>query len=193
MKNIGEKRVGYKTALFISFKYFFKSVFKSFKSLRIFYGSVASSTAHWNELKCINFSSFQNRNWNSQKSDQYSLSDEVLVLALTEGLATFVKNPIPRSKYNLAISSDFSLSLRMIPAFDLHYLIVLQTTDDFHIQNTDEPSFHIETTDEPSFLGNYFNTTFTSIGKLSPKQNLVNFTCWELWWFSPIWFVVAIL
>ena len=175
MKNIGEKRVGYKTALFISFKYFFKSVFKSFKSLRIFYGSVASSTAHWNELKCINFSSFQNRNWNSQKSDQYSLSDEVLVLALTEGLATFVKNPIPRSKYNLAISSDFSLSLRMIPAFDLHYLIVLQTTD------------------EPSFLGNYFNTTFTSIGKLSPKQNLVNFTCWELWWFSPIWFVVAIL
>ena len=62
---------------------------------------------------------------------------EVLVLALTEGLATFVKNPIPRSKYNLAISSDFSLSLRMIPAFDLHYLIVLQTTD------------------EPSFLGNY--------------------------------------
>ena len=163
---IGRTRNRY-FALFISFKY-----------LKIFNISLGfSSFNSFSTLKdeMYYLSPFQIWNWTSQKSDQYSLSDEVLVLALTEGLATFVKNPIPRSKYNLAISSDFSLSLRMIPAFDLHYLIVLQTTD------------------EPSFLGNYFNTTFTSIGKLSPKQNLVNFTCWELWWFSPIWFVVAIL
>ena len=45
-----------------------------------------------------------------------------------------------QAQNNFAISFDFSLSLRMIPAFDPHSLIVLQTTD------------------EPIFLENIFPT-----------------------------------
>ena len=178
MKNIGDKRVGYKTALFISFNYLFKSLSNQFLNLSNLWEYF---TVQWLVRLHIGL------NWNVSISPLFKTEIETLrsltnipsLMKFWFGLSQKVWPHLSKIQFpvqnNLAISSDFSLSLRMIPAFDLHYLIVLQTTD------------------EPTFLGNYFNTTFTSIGKLSPKQKLVNFTCWELWWFSPIWFVVAIL
>ena len=55
-------------------------------------------------------------------------------VAHTEGLVCTFSNIHTIIQFlvqnDFAISSDFSLSLRMIPAFDLHSLIVLQTTDE---------------------------------------------------------------
>ena len=58
-------------------------------------------------MKCINFSSFQIWNWNSQKSDQYSLFDEVsLLVALTERLASTF------SKIHTKFDSSFKIIIR---------------------------------------------------------------------------------
>ena len=111
---------------------------------------------HWG-MKCINFSSFQIWNWNSQKSDQYSLFDEVsLLVALTKGLAsTFSK-----------IHTKFDSSFKIIRQFLLTLVWVLGSSQ--LLIFTLWLFFKL-------LMSQSFWKIF-QIGKPSPKENLENFT-----------------